>query len=407
MKTPRQRWLMAGALVILLVTTPSVWAQGLHVTPEPIPPSKWVDFGTVYIGQSKIQPFTIQNTGGGLVNVTNLQIWNMWQTPYTLDSPPSLPYLLGSGETMTVIVRFAPPDFSFWDGKLKIYSDSPVTPYIEVALQGFGDFPPVDPCSSQGLTTCNGVCVNTGADPANCGGCGNVCPPPVGGQATCVSGVCGCDCGPGGTVCAGVCANTTTDPKNCGRCGVVCPDPLGGVALCTSGTCVASCPEDKPTVCSGTCVDVQTDPIHCGACGTVCPPPPAYATAVCQAAGCSFVCNAGYVPEGDHCVPEVTDPRPLITDLIAYYLEALWERTIVGHGGLFWARAWNAVLMWRDLVAVLWEYDAGRIDRTCVRLDEALRRFDGLPRPSDFVEGPGTEELTERLMDIKRALNCP
>jgi len=119
------------------------------------------------------------------------------------------------------------------------------------------------------------------------------------------------------------------------------------------------------------------------------------------------VCNAGYVPEGDHCVPEVADPRPLITDLIAYYLEALWERTIVGRGGPLWARALNAVFMWRDLVAVLWDYDAGRIDRACVRLDAALYRSDGQPLPSDFVEGPGTEELAERMMDIKRALHCP
>jgi len=404
MKTPRQRWLMAGVLVMLVITAPAVWAQGLSVTPNP------GQFGMVYIGQSKTQAFTIQNTGVGVVTVNEFRIWNMWpgNEAYFLDSPPALPYPLLTGETMTVIVRFAPPDFSFWDGTLKIYSSSPTTPYIEVNLQGFGDYPPPgDPCLSQGLTYCNEVCVNTRADPANCGGCGNVCPPPVGGQATCVSGVCGCDCGPGGTACAGVCTNTDTDPKNCGRCGVLCPDPLGGSALCTSGTCVASCPEDKPTVCNGTCVDVQSSLQHCGACGNACPPPPAYATAVCQAGGCSFVCNAGYVPEGDHCVPEVADPRPLITDLIAYYLEALWERTIVGRGGPLWARALNAVFMWRDLVAVLWDYDAGRIDRACVRLDAALYRSDGQPLPSDFVEGPGTEELAERMMDIKRALHCP
>jgi hypothetical protein len=229
----------------------------------------------------------------------------------------------------------------------------------------------------------------------------------VGGESTCISGVCGCDCGPGGTACAGACTNTTTDPQNCGACGAVCLAPAGGTAYCVAGACQAGCADAKLTVCGATCADLQTSLQNCGACGTVCPPPPAYATAVCQAGGCSFVCNAGYVPEGDHCVPEVADPRPLITDLIAYYLEALGERRIVGHGGLFWARAWNAVLMWRDLVAVLWEYDAGRIDRTCVRLDEALRRFDGDPRPADFIEGPGTEDLGERLMDVKRALQCP
>jgi hypothetical protein len=390
---------MAGALLMLVVTAPSVWAQGIVASPNP------VQYGTVYIGESATRTVTIQNTGGGDVAVTNLALQNMWLVAYTFDSPPALPYLLGSGESMTVIIRFAPPDFSFWDGTLKIWTDSPTTPYVEVALTGFGDFPPSNPCFP--LTSCGGICVNTGTDINHCGGCGVVCPPPVGGEATCISGVCGCDCGPGGTVCAGTCTNTDTDPKNCGRCGVLCPDPLGGAALCTAGTCVASCPEDKPTVCNGTCVDVQTDSNHCGACGNACPPPPAYATAVCQAGGCSFVCNAGYVPEGGACVPEVTDPRPLMEEMIAYYLDAVWNRTIVGYGGPFFFRMLNTIVMWRDLAAVLWEYDAGRIDRTCVRLNEALLRADGLPIPRDLVEGPGIEELNERMMAVRQALHCP
>ena len=313
-----------------------------------------------------------------------------------------MPYLLGSGESLTVIIRFAPPDFSFWDGTLQISTDSPVTPYVEVRLTGFGNFPPPNPCSP--LTSCGGVCVNTALDINNCGGCGVVCPPPVGGEATCTAGVCGCDCG-GKTNCSNVCTDTSADPKNCGACGRVCTDPIGGTALCASGECVDDC--GSLAVCGRTCADLQSSLENCGGCGNVCPPPPNYATAVCQAGGCDFVCNAGYVREGGSCVPEVADPRPLITDLIAYYLEALWERTIVGTGGPAWARALNAMIMWRDLAAALWEYDRGRIDRTSVRLDEALRRFDGVPWPRDYIEGPGTEELDARIMAIKRALQCP
>ncbi len=186
MKTHRLSFLIAAAVLLLLCAAPRADAQGVVATPNP------VQFGTVYIGSSLDRAVTIQNTGGGTVIVTNLALQNMWLVAYTFVSPPALPYPLGDGESLNVIIRFAPPDFSFWDGKLKIWTDSPVTPYVEVALTGFGDFPPPDPCFP--LTNCDGICVDTATDINNCGGCGVVCPAPGGSVAECSAGVCVCQC---------------------------------------------------------------------------------------------------------------------------------------------------------------------------------------------------------------------
>ena len=81
MKRPRQRLLIAGAILMLLVTAPQVWAQGIVASPNP------VDYGMVYIGSHTDRTVTIQNTGGGDVMVTNLQLQNMYLVAYTFESP--------------------------------------------------------------------------------------------------------------------------------------------------------------------------------------------------------------------------------------------------------------------------------------------------------------------------------
>jgi len=96
---------------------------------------------------------------------------------------------------------------------------------------------------------CYGPCVDISNDPQNCGGCGVNgfrCPS---GQS-CVHGVCsgtpaGCglgqvgafcnlDAGTGFLCCPGVgCIDTSADPMNCGRCGNVC----SGGTSCVAGQC--------------------------------------------------------------------------------------------------------------------------------------------------------------------------
>ena len=48
------------------------------------------------------------------------------------------------------------------------------------------------------LTCCNGVCIGTASDTANCGGCGKACPPAANAALTCAAGKCvlgSCDTG--------------------------------------------------------------------------------------------------------------------------------------------------------------------------------------------------------------------
>ncbi|KAH1540878.1 hypothetical protein KXX57_006713 [Aspergillus fumigatus] len=134
---------------------------------------------------------------------------------------------------------------------------------------------------------CDAVCQDVLNDPANCGGCGNVCEegevctaglcqepacPP--GQVEC-DGVCTDpntnpnNCGACGTVtdCDATCVDTTTDPTNCGACGIACPEGTP----CVNGACeLEECPPGR-TQCLGLCVDTTTDPLNCGGCGNVCP----------------------------------------------------------------------------------------------------------------------------------------
>ncbi len=103
----------------------------------------------------------------------------------------------------------------------------------------------------QGLTICNGRCVDVATDVFNCGSCGAQCEDRSGGVvigvsgktsvATCVHGTCALTCVAGRADCNGNrnddCeTNTNSDPRNCGGCGIVC-DAVAGQA-CVGGRCV-------------------------------------------------------------------------------------------------------------------------------------------------------------------------
>ena len=123
-----------------------------------------------------------------------------------------------------------------------------------------------------GQGCCNDSCIDTAADNANCGRCGNVCPigqdcvggtcsmgpaacePACGTGESCVAGVCQCGTGPacvGDTeCCGGACIDVSRDTQNCGFC---------------NRRCAAS-----ESCCSGTCTTTQNNPDHCGMCGNDC-----------------------------------------------------------------------------------------------------------------------------------------
>lgn len=107
--------------------------------------------------------------------------------------------------------------------------------------------------------TCQGSCVDTKSDPANCGSCGHAC---SNGQV-CTIGTCAAKC-LSGVDCGGRCVDTSSDPTNCGTCGVQCANGL----VCLAGKCAMDCGALKQ--CGSTCVDTNTDPANCGVCGQSC-----------------------------------------------------------------------------------------------------------------------------------------
>jgi hypothetical protein len=135
----------------------------------------------------------------------------------------------------------------------------------------------------------DGCEVNISVDEANCGACGNVCPAGV----HCIRGRCGCP--DGLTECNGQCVDTRVNDNHCGACNNQClPQPTAcdpkrpntdygcGDSVCGKVTCAegyADCNQDldkayRAEGCSGDgCeTDLRTDPNNCGACGRKCLP---------------------------------------------------------------------------------------------------------------------------------------
>jgi hypothetical protein len=208
---------------------------------------------------------------------------------------------------------------------------------MQGSTQGSESGSSVDDCTRGSL--CDGVCTDITSDPANCGGCGNICPSdqfcsgsscvgqcPAGLSAcsgwcidknsdtlncgscdnqcssgqVCSTGQCmtvETSCSEGLTDCAGSCANLLTDDNNCGSCGTTCT----GLYHCNNGQCQITAPAPNPVKvnpmivctatgklwCSGTCVDQKTDNNNCGSCGTTCPTGKSCSGGICS-------CPTGY-----------------------------------------------------------------------------------------------------------------
>ncbi|MHB8417502.1 MAG: MXAN_6577-like cysteine-rich protein [Myxococcales bacterium] len=123
-------------------------------------------------------------------------------------------------------------------------------------------------CVCQGnLTACSNRCVDLGSDFDNCGGCGKGC---QSGQV-CFNGGCASYCSAadagssdaGLTDCGGSCVDLGANPSDCGQCGQAC----GTGEICADAGC--GCPAGQ-TLCDGGCEDVSQNQQSCGACGVAC-----------------------------------------------------------------------------------------------------------------------------------------
>jgi hypothetical protein len=85
----------------------------------------------------------------------------------------------------------------------------------------------LDVVCGDGLTGCQGACVDLLSDPAHCGSCAAAC----GAHGDCRDGECLCD--PGYTACPSGCTRFDGDPLNCGGCGRACPEG----SACRHGVC--------------------------------------------------------------------------------------------------------------------------------------------------------------------------
>lgn len=138
-------------------------------------------------------------------------------------------------------------------------------------------------CLGIGEMRCDGSCVNTYADPMNCGTCGRVCASCDWGQCRCGGSLVMCErehrcvassdytvarcvgtCSEGLTNCVTSCADLANNSLHCGACGHAC----AADNMCVGGVCV--CRQPGTERCGDVCVSTQNNPLHCGRCGAVC-----------------------------------------------------------------------------------------------------------------------------------------
>jgi hypothetical protein len=98
--------------------------------------------------------------------------------------------------------------------------------------------PPGQPCTKG--QCCGGLCLDTVADPLNCGGCGVACVN-KNGTPKCAASVCSWTCASGFTHCdsgnTGCETNTRSDTAHCGSCSKRCDNLNANGVTCTAGAC--------------------------------------------------------------------------------------------------------------------------------------------------------------------------
>jgi hypothetical protein len=186
-------------------------------------------------------------------------------------------------------------------------------------------------CPGATPTNCSGTCTNLTTDPKNCKTCGNQCPAPANGTATCTAAVCGHTCNVGYVPCGdsciavGTCCTNAdcTLPLTCPVVGQPCACPSGqkwcassgsyiaSGSCCTAGDCSTTVANASPScslgVCGYTCNGgYRACNSGCIPSGQCCSsgdcPSVTNGTPVCSGGNCSFTCNATFMKCGSLCI---------------------------------------------------------------------------------------------------------
>lgn len=94
-----------------------------------------VDYTDVTIGLNSDLNVTISNTGGQEVEVSSL---TGLAAPFTIQSAPTTPFLVGAGDPVTVTVRFEPTGTGAASDTLTVASNDGDEPTVDVTVQGNG-----------------------------------------------------------------------------------------------------------------------------------------------------------------------------------------------------------------------------------------------------------------------------
>ena len=117
---------MPGAQNLVLL------ADIFPTTPLPDDQTTVIDFGTTPLGVVVSQGFTLTNDGEWPLLVSSLSV----STGYVISSPPNLPTEIGEGESLDFAVTLLSTAGAVYEGSLKVDSDDPDIPRLEIPLSG-------------------------------------------------------------------------------------------------------------------------------------------------------------------------------------------------------------------------------------------------------------------------------
>jgi hypothetical protein len=194
-------------------------SSGLLISPKVLSHYRWID------GSQPIEGVELAGGGSysGLPLAFDIAAGDAVQLVYTVASTENS---IDNRSLDSVSIPLATVDpctpcgavCSYLDIDTTICCDGP-TPAGGTCVNHMGSCP-------RGLALCDGACVDTRQDDANCGKCGQAVP--EGGY--CSSGTPSCG---GLTNCWGLCSDVSSDAHNCGACGIACPGRL----QCNNGKC--------------------------------------------------------------------------------------------------------------------------------------------------------------------------